>query len=67
MIAAIVILLLVGLYMGVGLLFGLAFIFWGVERLDHATKGTSWLFRLILLPGSIALWPWLTRGWINAK
>ncbi len=62
-----VILLLIGLYLGVGLLFGLAFITRGVERLDHATQGTSCLFRLFLLPGSIALWPWLARRWMQVK
>lgn len=67
MISATVILLLIGLYLGVGLIFGLAFITWGVERLDHATKGTSRLFRLLLLPGSIALWPWLARRWMQMK
>jgi len=67
MIIASVILLLIGLYLGVGLLFGLTFIIWGVERLDHATKGTSWLFRLLLLPGSIALWPWLASRWMQRK
>ena len=67
MIIATVILLLVGLYLGIGLLFGLIFITWSVERLDHATKGTSWLFRLLLLPGSIAFWPWLAHRWMQMK
>lgn len=67
MIIASVILLVVSLYLGVGLLFGLAFITQGVKRLDHATQGTSWLFRLLLLPGSIALWPWLARRWLQMK
>lgn len=67
MIIASVILMLIGLYLGIGLLFGAAFITWGVEQLDHATKGTSWLFRLLLLPGSTALWPWLARRWLQTK
>jgi len=67
MIIATVILMLIGLYLGIGLLFGVVFITWGVEQLDHATKGTSWLFRLLLLPGSVALWPWLARSWIQSK
>ncbi|HQR05280.1 MAG TPA: hypothetical protein PLN21_00585 [Gemmatales bacterium] len=67
MIIASVILLLIGLYLGVGLLFGLTFITWGLERLDHACKGTSWLFRFLLLPGSIALWPWLAHRWMQMK
>lgn len=67
MIIASVILLLISLYLGVGLLFGLTFITWGVERLDHATKGTSWVFRLLLLPGSIVLWPLLARCWMQMK
>lgn len=54
---------LLGLYAGLGLLFGLAFVSRGVERLDPAAHGASWGFRLVALPASIALWPLLLRRW----
>ncbi len=49
----------IGLYFGVGLIFGLGFVFLGVQRIDHAADGTGVLFRLIILPGVIALWPFM--------
>jgi hypothetical protein len=36
-----------------------------IERVDPSARGTSWAFRLLILPGVVALWPLLwarTRG-----
>ena len=46
-------------YVLVGLLF--AFWFTGrlVDELDDRAKGAGWGFRLLLIPGSVALWPYL--------
>lgn len=55
---------LVGLLTGyawLGLVFALWFIARGVARVDPAARGTGWGFRLLLLPGSLALWPLLAR------
>ncbi|MFT5168689.1 MAG: hypothetical protein ACI8P3_003934 [Saprospiraceae bacterium] len=48
-------------YIGLGLLFGLWFIFKGVYKVDTGTNGTSLGLRFLLLPGAIALWPILLR------
>jgi len=52
-------------YCAAGLCFAIAFIFRGAASMDpiaaHATLG----FRLILIPGAAALWPWLLRRWIR--
>lgn len=53
-------------YAAVGLLFGLAFVTIGVARLDPAARGTSVGFRLLILPGSAALWPFLLLKWLSA-
>ena len=37
----------------------------GVERIDPAAKGASRGFRLIIVPGAVALWPLLLRRWIS--
>lgn len=47
----------IGLYLGVGLVFGLAFVFLGVQHIDHAAQGAGIWFRLMILPGVAALWP----------
>lgn len=54
---------LLGLYAGIGLLFGLAFVTRGIERLDPGARGATVGFRLIALPASVALWPILLRRW----
>ena len=40
------------IYLVIGLLFGLWFVTIGVTKLDDGAKGTSWHFRLILLPAN---------------
>jgi hypothetical protein len=54
-------------YLGIGLLFGLAFVALGVSRIDPAAKGAGLGFRLIIFPGVLALWPLMIRRWIAGK
>ena len=51
----------VALYSVIGLVFGVFFITGGVARIDPVAKDGSWGFRLLILPGSVALWPLLVR------
>jgi hypothetical protein len=53
-------------YLACGLLFGSAFIIVGAGKVDPAARGTSVLFRLLILPGTVALWPLLAIQWIKA-
>jgi hypothetical protein len=52
-------------YLGAGLLFGVFFLARGIERLDPAARGSSLGFRLIVLPGVVALWPLLAKRWLT--
>jgi len=64
MIAAIFLILL-GVYMACGLVFGISFALVGVKRIDpHAAYG-SWGFRLLIIPGALAFWPLLLGRWMN--
>ena len=54
---------LLELYLLAGLLFALPFVARGIERIDPAAHGASWGFRLLVLPGAVALWPILLRRW----
>jgi hypothetical protein len=56
----------VSAYLACGLLFGLAFVTAGVGRVDAAARGTSAAFRLLILPGTAALWPFLAARWVRA-
>jgi hypothetical protein len=66
MLIAQLILLLVGLYAAIGLVFGVAFVTVGVARVDHAAREASVGFRLLILPASAALWPVCWRLWMRS-
>ncbi len=46
-----------------GLIFALAFQLRGLSRIDAAARGAGLGFRLLILPGMVALWPLLLRRW----
>lgn len=48
-----------GLYFAGGFVFAIYFLIAGVTRLDRAAIGSSIWFRLLLIPGAVALWPLL--------
>jgi glycerol-3-phosphate acyltransferase PlsY len=48
-----------GIYLVIGLIFSLWFVFKGARQLDENLSGASISVRLLLIPGSIALWPLL--------
>ncbi|MEK6151779.1 hypothetical protein WIW50_00880 [Flavobacteriaceae bacterium 3-367] len=50
---------LLAAYAGVGLLFGLYFFFKGAAQIDPVISDSKWTVRLLLIPGSIGLWPLL--------
>ena len=58
---------LVGLacvYFALGLVFGVFFVARGVERVDPGALGATLGFRLIVLPGIVALWPLFAFRWL---
>ncbi len=59
MLPAILFLAIIGTYAAIGLAFGLWFVIVGVTRFDRAAENAPWGFRLLILPGSAALWPYL--------
>ncbi|RJP30818.1 MAG: hypothetical protein C4547_16240 [Phycisphaerales bacterium] len=60
------ILLIILGYAAVGAGFGVPFLLRGIDRIDPAARGSPWTFRLLILPGVIALWPVLARRWRRA-
>jgi hypothetical protein len=56
---------LIGIYSACGIVFAFPFVLIGVGRIDsHAAHG-SWGFRVLILPGTIMLWPLLMRRWLK--
>jgi hypothetical protein len=58
---------LLGLYAGSGLVFAIPFVIAGVDRIDPAARLSGWGFRLMIVPGVIALWPILLLRWIRRQ
>lgn len=57
--AALLILWSAAVYIALGALFAAVFLTALLPRLDHAAKGAPPTFRLLILPGVVALWPLL--------
>lgn len=64
---AVAVLSIVGLYAACGVAFAIAFVTCGVASVDSAAKGSSIAFRLVILPGVAALWPFMLHRWLFAK
>lgn len=63
---AILLVTLVGIYGLVGILVALPFVLRGVGRIDPAAAQGSIGFRLLIIPGAVALWPVLAWKWAGA-
>ncbi|MEM8962708.1 MAG: hypothetical protein AAGD38_14580 [Acidobacteriota bacterium] len=57
--------LVLGIYAGLGSLFAIAFAWVGAGRVDEAAKQGTWGFRLLIMPGAAALWPYLAWRWMR--
>lgn len=55
-----------GAYLAVGLIVAIPFVLVGANRIDEAAGGSGWGFRLVIIPGSAALWPVLVARWARA-
>ena len=53
-------------YLMIGLLFGFLFVFKGVQKVDDGMKEVKWILRLMILPASMALWPFMLRKFLKA-
>jgi hypothetical protein len=61
------IVLALGAYLAIGVVFALWYAVHGIARFDAAAVGTGWGFRLLIVPGAAALWPFLLMRRGGAK
>lgn len=52
-------------YAVLGLAFAVPFVVHGAGRIDPSAREGTWGFRLLILPGAAALWPWLALRWLG--
>jgi hypothetical protein len=50
-----------------GLAVGVPFVLRGVDHVDASARGAFIGFRLLILPGTVALWPLIAAKWIKAR
>jgi hypothetical protein len=50
-----------------GLAVGVPFVLRGVNRMDASAQRAGIGFRLLILPGTIALWPLMVAKWLRAE
>lgn len=58
--------IIAGIYLAAGLLFAIVFLLKGIEKVDEGAHGATWGFKLIIIPGIMALWPLLLKKWIRS-
>jgi len=49
-----------------GAVFAVAFVLFGIHRIDPVAEHSPIGFRLIVIPGVAALWPLLLTRWLSA-
>jgi hypothetical protein len=54
-------------YLLLGLLFAILFSWKGLKKVDPATVGSSLWFKLLILPGLCAFWPFMLYKWTKIK
>lgn len=57
----------VAAYALVGLLVGIAIAAFGLGRIDPVTRDAPVVFRLMVLPGLVGLWPVMLVKWARAE
>lgn len=56
---------ILALYAAIGILVALAFVAFGITRVQPAPVSLG--ARILLMPGAAALWPYVLRRWLAAR
>ena len=62
-----IVVLALELWLVIGVLFGLVFVFAGLGQVHEGARGAGIGARLILVPGCGIFWPWLLYLWLNRR
>lgn len=60
-----ILVIILGLYVALGLIFGLSFVLRGVNCVDPVAGESSFVFRVVILPSCVGLWPVVVWMWIK--
>jgi hypothetical protein len=56
----------IAVYLACGLLVAAPFVLGGVGRVDPVARHAPLSFRIVIIPGCAALWPWVLTRWARA-
>lgn len=62
-----IVLIIVLIYIIIGFGFSIFFITTGAAKIDEGAKDMNWSLKLMLIPGSISLWPFLLKKILTNK
>jgi len=62
-----IILIVVGIYLLLGVLFVIPFLLKGLTKVDEGTHGSTIGFKIIIIPGVIVFWPVLLSKWMKNR
>ena len=55
------------IYLAIGVLFVILFLWKGITKVDEGAHGGSIGFKIIIIPGVIVFWPVLLRKWMKVN
>lgn len=53
-------------YGAIGLMIAMAFLLWGIDRIDPSAH-RAYVFRPLLIPGIVLLWPLVVWRWLHLE
>ena len=59
------VILVTQIYLALGVVFALVYLTIGIGRISPNSRGSSPLFRALILPGTAVLWPLVLTLWIR--
>lgn len=60
------ILSIVGIYLVIGFIFSIVFIWKGLEKVDDGIHGSPWLVKTLIFPGMVVFWVIFANKWRKA-
>ncbi|MFK7771647.1 MAG: hypothetical protein AB8F94_05885 [Saprospiraceae bacterium] len=61
------ILFIVGIYLALGIIFSIAFLWKGIAKVDDGAKETGLVFKMLLFPGLVVFWVYFLRKWLKTN
>lgn len=62
-----ILLAIFAIYLLLGVIFAILFLFRGITKVDPATKGSGFFFKLLIFPGLVFFWLFLLSKWIKTN